>query len=104
MSRKHSEHHEEHADETWLVPYSDLLTLLLALFIVLFAMGKTDEKNLLPGSAAKRPDTFSPYLVERYIFERKAPTWTSQKPFPAAIHQGFGRARHVSAFSSATKS
>lgn len=46
MGRKHGEHHEEHADETWLVPYSDLLTLLLALFIVLFAMGKTDEKKL----------------------------------------------------------
>ncbi|HWR29908.1 MAG TPA: flagellar motor protein MotB [Negativicutes bacterium] len=46
MSRKHSEPHEEHADETWLVPYADLLTLLLALFIVLFAMGKTDEKKL----------------------------------------------------------
>lgn len=45
MSRKHSEHHEEHADETWLVPYADLLTLLLALFIVLFAMGKIDEKK-----------------------------------------------------------
>jgi chemotaxis protein MotB len=46
MGRKHAEHHEEHADETWLVPYSDLLTLLLALFIVLFAMGKTDEKKM----------------------------------------------------------
>ena len=46
MSRKHAEHHEEHADETWLVPYSDLLTLLLALFIVLFAMGKTDDKKV----------------------------------------------------------
>ena len=46
MGRKHAEHHEEHADETWLVPYADLLTLLLALFIVLFAMGKTDEKKL----------------------------------------------------------
>ena len=46
MSRKHAEHHEEHADETWLVPYADLLTLLLALFIVLFAMGKTDEKKM----------------------------------------------------------
>lgn len=45
MGRKHAEHHEEHADETWLVPYADLLTLLLALFIVLFAMGKTDERN-----------------------------------------------------------
>ena len=36
-------HHEEHADETWLLPYSDMMTLLLALFIVLFAMGQTDQ-------------------------------------------------------------
>lgn len=43
---KHAQHHEEHADESWLIPYADLLTLLLALFIVLFAMGKTDEKKL----------------------------------------------------------
>jgi len=45
LSRKHAKHHEEHADESWLIPYADLLTLLLALFIVLFAMGKTDEKK-----------------------------------------------------------
>ena len=36
-------HHEEHADETWLIPYSDLLTLLLALFIVLFASSNLDK-------------------------------------------------------------
>ena len=48
MSRKkkhHAEHHEEHADETWLIPYSDLLTLLLALFIVLFASSNVDQKK-----------------------------------------------------------
>lgn len=39
---KKKKHEEEHADETWLVPYSDLLTLLLALFIVLFAMSSID--------------------------------------------------------------
>ena len=43
---KRAPHHEEHPDETWLVPYADLLTLLLALCIVLFAMGKTDEKKM----------------------------------------------------------
>lgn len=32
-----------HADETWLIPYSDLLTLLLALFIVLFASSSLDK-------------------------------------------------------------
>lgn len=31
------EDHEEHIDESWLIPYADILTLLLALFIVLFA-------------------------------------------------------------------
>ena len=43
--RKHSESHEEHMDETWLIPYSDLLTLLLALFIVLFASSQIDQKK-----------------------------------------------------------
>lgn len=47
MARKkhHNNHHEdEHMDETWLIPYADLLTLLLALFIVLFAM-RSEDKN-----------------------------------------------------------
>jgi chemotaxis protein MotB len=46
LSKKHKkEHHEEHADETWLIPYADLLTLLLALFIVLYAMSSVDSKK-----------------------------------------------------------
>jgi len=44
MSRK-KQHHEEHVDETWLLPYSDMLTLLLALFIVMFAMSKVDTQK-----------------------------------------------------------
>lgn len=45
MSGK-KQHHEEHVDETWLLPYSDMLTLLLALFIVMFAMSKVDNQKL----------------------------------------------------------
>ncbi|MFC4098780.1 flagellar motor protein MotB [Paenibacillus xanthanilyticus] len=46
MSKKHKHaHHEEHVDESWLIPYADLLTLLLALFIVLFAMSSVDAKK-----------------------------------------------------------
>lgn len=41
-SKKRHEEHEEHADETWLIPYADLLTLLLALFIVLYAMSSAN--------------------------------------------------------------
>lgn len=40
--RKKHKHHDEHIDESWLIPYADLLTLLLALFIVLFAMSSVD--------------------------------------------------------------
>lgn len=37
MRRRHK--HEEHANhEAWVIPYADLLTLLLALFVVLYAM------------------------------------------------------------------
>ena len=43
--KPHHPPHEEHADETWLVPYSDLLTLLLALFIVLFASSSIDKNK-----------------------------------------------------------
>ena len=46
VKKKHVEEpHEDHADETWLIPYSDLLTLLLALFIVLFASSSLDKKK-----------------------------------------------------------
>lgn len=38
-------HQEDHPDETWLIPYSDLLTLLLALFIVLFASSSLDKNK-----------------------------------------------------------
>lgn len=44
MSKKKG-HHEEHVDETWLIPYADMLTLLLALFIVMFAISKVDSEK-----------------------------------------------------------
>ena len=43
--RKKKSRHEEHMSESWLLPYSDLLTLLLALFIVLFAVSSVDAQK-----------------------------------------------------------
>ncbi|OPH54658.1 flagellar motor protein MotB [Paenibacillus ferrarius] len=43
--KKKHEDHEEHVDESWLIPYADLLTLLLALFIILFASSELDSKK-----------------------------------------------------------
>ena len=47
MARKaKKKKHDEHVDESWLLPYSDLMTLLLALFIVLFASSSIDQEKL----------------------------------------------------------
>ena len=35
-----------HIDESWLLPYADLMTLLLAVFIVLFASSTVDEDKV----------------------------------------------------------
>ncbi|MFC4711677.1 flagellar motor protein MotB [Planococcus dechangensis] len=42
---KRKKKHEEHVDESWLIPYADILTLLLALFIVLFAASEVDAQK-----------------------------------------------------------
>ncbi len=41
--RKKKSREIEHMSESWLLPYADLLTLVLALFIVLFATSSVDE-------------------------------------------------------------
>lgn len=41
--KKQKNHGEEEGGEAWLLPYSDLMTLLLAVFIVLFAVSKIDQ-------------------------------------------------------------
>jgi chemotaxis protein MotB len=43
--RRKKKNEDEHISESWLIPYADILTLLLALFIVLFAMSDVDAKK-----------------------------------------------------------
>jgi chemotaxis protein MotB len=44
--RRRKGHHEEHhVDERWLVSYSDMITVLMALFIVLYAMSTVDQQK-----------------------------------------------------------
>lgn len=73
MSRKHK-NHEEHVDEGWLLPYSDLMTLLLALFIVLFATSSTDENKLKQMSEVFR----EMFTGATGILEYNAPADTEQ--------------------------
>ncbi len=43
--KKHEEHEEHENHERWLVTYADMLTLLMVLFIVMFAMSQVDQKK-----------------------------------------------------------
>lgn len=44
--RGHEEEHEEHENhERWLVSYADMMTLLMVLFIVMFAISQVDTKK-----------------------------------------------------------
>ncbi|AJD90547.1 hypothetical protein JMA_12300 [Jeotgalibacillus malaysiensis] len=43
MKKRKRKKHDEHMDESWLIPYADILTLLLALFIVMFASSNVDQ-------------------------------------------------------------
>jgi chemotaxis protein MotB len=45
-SRRHKHHEEEHENhERWLVTYADMVTLLMVLFIVMFAMSTVEQKK-----------------------------------------------------------
>jgi chemotaxis protein MotB len=39
------DHEEQHADERWLLTYADMITLLMALFMVMFAMSSVNEQK-----------------------------------------------------------
>lgn len=60
--RKRGGHESEHPDERWLVSYADMVTLLMALFIVMFAMANvnTSKYEALKESLS---GAFSPSLL-----------------------------------------
>jgi len=45
MSRKKEEEKEEGGSERWLVSYSDFITLLMVMFVVLYSLGQVDVKK-----------------------------------------------------------
>ncbi|HPO04746.1 MAG TPA: flagellar motor protein MotB [Bacillota bacterium] len=56
--------HEEENGEAWLLPYSDLMTLLLAVFIVLFAVSQIDAQK-----AQMMSDQFSQSMMNKEYIE-----------------------------------
>ena len=68
MARR--KHHEEHANhEAWAIPYADLMTLLLAFFVVMYAISSVNEGKYRVVAAAlstafgSAPRTLNPVQV-----------------------------------------
>jgi chemotaxis protein MotB len=56
--KKKGKKHEEHADERWLLTYADMITLLMALFIVMWSMANVNTSKFEALSASLK-DAFS---------------------------------------------
>lgn len=75
MGRRHK--HEEHANhEAWAIPYGDLVTLLLAFFVVMYAMSSVNEgkyrvlSDSLNAAFSGTPKTLQPIQVgEKQVAE-----------------------------------
>lgn len=92
--RKFDEEPEEHIDDSWLIPYADILTLLLALFIVLFASSAIDNqkfKSIMESFKSEFTGTkidnhnagLSAQLPNKPLPEKKV---KQQKPHPSNNH------------------
>ena len=84
-------HHEEHINhEAWAIPYADLMTLLLAFFVVMYAVSSLNEgkyrvlADSLTSAFTGTPKTMDPIQVgdsrpADAVFERPMPVQQSQR-------------------------
>jgi len=78
--RQKHQQHEEEGGEAWLLPYSDLMTLLLAVFIVLFAVSQVDQAKAKDMSEAFTEEM----MTQSYIISQLNEQETVQNESPTA--------------------
>jgi len=78
--KKKHQQHEEEGGEAWLLPYSDLMTLLLAVFIVLFAVSQVDQAKAKDMSEAFTEEM----MTQSYIISQLNEQEKSQNESPPA--------------------
>lgn len=76
MPKRRKKKNDEQPDESWLLPYSDMLTLLVALFIVLFAMSDVDAQKYKELASVFE----SEFSGGNTILEESLPTDPSETP------------------------
>ena len=85
MARKHE--HEDHVNhEAWAIPYGDLITLLLAFFVVMYAVSSVNEgkyrvlSDSLLAAFRGQPHTFEPVPVGPKVAKVKNDEVTGVQP------------------------
>ncbi len=89
MARRRA--HEEHANhEAWAIPYGDLVTLLLALFVVLYSMSSVNEgkyrvlSDSLNEAFGGRPRSTMPIQIGEHALRGSSPSLVTLLPKPGA--------------------
>lgn len=82
LSRPSSKRHEEHTHhEAWAIPYGDLLTLLLAFFVVMYALSSVNEgKYRVLSSSLRTAFTGEQHTPEPAPAGEQQPGGTPQNP------------------------
>lgn len=75
--KKRGKKHEEEASEAWLLPYSDLMTLLLALFIALFAINAKPDSQKMQALAQAFTAAFN--MGGPSFFDQAGPSVSQQR-------------------------
>lgn len=99
MSKKHK--HEDHVNhEAWAIPYGDLVTLLLALFVVMYAVSSVNEGKFKQAAASMKaafngtPTSMTPIQLGEQEVKGNAPvsadTGTPASPMQALNNMGLG--------------
>lgn len=91
MARR--KHHEEHANhEAWAIPYADLMTLLLAFFVVMYAISSLNEgkyrvmSQSLANAFNGTPRTIDPVQIGES--DRRESDFGRPTPIPSGARRG----------------
>jgi chemotaxis protein MotB len=80
--RKKKELHDEHPDERWLVSYADMITLLMAMFLVMWSMASVNTTKLDILSKSLREAFSGKILPGGESVVQPGPTSKAETPSP----------------------
>lgn len=83
-SKRHDDDHEEHMDERWLVSFADMMTLMFALFMVLFSISSVNTSKFEELQRAME-DAFSAKLMSggEAVMQSGSAASDTARPVPA---------------------